>query len=578
MKLIIREYLSMLKESGELDILIPDLLLGMGVQPLSKAQVGVRQYGVDVAAHGRDRDGVEKLFLLTIKQGDLSRRTWDDGSVQAVRPSLNQIIDTYLDTHVHPAHSKLPKKIIVCCNGDMKQEVELDWKGYTKRNSKEGEIEFDFWGADRLSLLIEEYLLDEFLFPEQSRKDLRKTIALADQLVEEPIHFYKLIERVLFENAAIKPSNATGKASKSQLKVLSLLNLNLNVAFYWSREADNLRTAFLCAERMLLRVWDWIRLNDLLNDRKVIERYLRIAKTYFNVMSAFVLKVAPHCSVEHGLFKYGTASEIEYPLRTFEIVGLLSSFGIMLINFQDAPLDEGMRELLPDMLKRTVELLCRLIDANPSASTPLCDEHSIDIVLGLVLLQRSGQQTVARRWVKKLSRNIISGYQIGKFFPVHTNSYEDLITLTFDKNQPKQTFMKTSTILPILAEWHSVLEMKDDYTNFQQHAITIFSHTHMMLWFPDESVDDHLYASNAGYTCGVGRSVLLHESLDSIRSRILKEKDAFKELYGSLSCVEYNLFSLAAIASRHFRTPVLPYLWEHLQEEPCLANGSSPKQ
>ncbi len=49
MKLVIREYLSMLRESGELDALLPDLLLSMDIEPISKAQVGVRQYGVDVA-------------------------------------------------------------------------------------------------------------------------------------------------------------------------------------------------------------------------------------------------------------------------------------------------------------------------------------------------------------------------------------------------------------------------------------------------------------------------------------------------------------------------------------------------
>ena len=56
MKLIIREYLSLLKESNELDRLLPDLLLMMGIEPISHAQVGVRQYGVDLAAVGEYQD------------------------------------------------------------------------------------------------------------------------------------------------------------------------------------------------------------------------------------------------------------------------------------------------------------------------------------------------------------------------------------------------------------------------------------------------------------------------------------------------------------------------------------------
>ena len=112
MKLVIREYLSMLKESGELDALLPDLLLAMGIEPLSKAQVGVRQNGVDIAARGLDPDDdIDKLFLLTVKQGDLSRKNWDGGTAQALRPSLNEILDVYLNKYIDEEHQNLPKKI-----------------------------------------------------------------------------------------------------------------------------------------------------------------------------------------------------------------------------------------------------------------------------------------------------------------------------------------------------------------------------------------------------------------------------------------------------------------------------------
>ncbi|RLF31810.1 MAG: hypothetical protein DRN08_07415, partial [Thermoplasmata archaeon] len=77
MKLIIREYLSLLKESNELDQLLPDLLLAMDIEPISRTQTGVRQYGVDVAAVGIDEDGKKTLFLFTIKQGDIGRTDWD---------------------------------------------------------------------------------------------------------------------------------------------------------------------------------------------------------------------------------------------------------------------------------------------------------------------------------------------------------------------------------------------------------------------------------------------------------------------------------------------------------------------
>ncbi|MCW8128509.1 hypothetical protein [Microbulbifer halophilus] len=130
MKLILREYLALLKESDELDALLPDLLLSMSISPISQPQKGVRQGGVDVAAVGKHPEtGDKALFLFVVKQGDLGRRDWDS-SEQSVRQSLNEVRDVYLHGHVKPEHKKLPKYIIVCTGGDLKQDTQQAWSGY----------------------------------------------------------------------------------------------------------------------------------------------------------------------------------------------------------------------------------------------------------------------------------------------------------------------------------------------------------------------------------------------------------------------------------------------------------------
>ena len=52
MKLIFSEYLASLKERGELDVIMPDLLSEIGFTVFSKPAVGTKQHGVDVAAVG----------------------------------------------------------------------------------------------------------------------------------------------------------------------------------------------------------------------------------------------------------------------------------------------------------------------------------------------------------------------------------------------------------------------------------------------------------------------------------------------------------------------------------------------
>lgn len=271
MRLIIREYLSMLKESGELDALIPDLLLSMDIIPISRAQVGPRQYGVDVAAVGRDPDdGVEKLFLLTIKQGDIDRSAWNGGP-QAVQQSLDDIRYVYLQHHVDEKHRSLPTKIIVCCGGNMKQTVEQNWRGYKAQHNEPGVMDYDLWDGDELAVLIERYLMDEYLFPESAQKHMRKTIALADQNEDEPRHFYALIHETLFERGV--PTDSRPGSRRKRQHALRFLNLSLNIVFHWCREADNLRPALLCTERTVLLAWDWMRQGGLFGCRTTREEF-----------------------------------------------------------------------------------------------------------------------------------------------------------------------------------------------------------------------------------------------------------------------------------------------------------------
>ncbi len=103
MKLILREYLASLRERSELDAILPDLLSELGFNVYSRPGRGTVQHGVDVAAISPDADGGKKVYLFSIKKGDLTRQDWN-GTVQALRPSLDDIIDTYIPTHIPEQH------------------------------------------------------------------------------------------------------------------------------------------------------------------------------------------------------------------------------------------------------------------------------------------------------------------------------------------------------------------------------------------------------------------------------------------------------------------------------------------
>jgi hypothetical protein len=99
MKLVFRQYLASLRERRELDAVLPDLLSELGYNVISRPTIGTRQYGVDVAAIGKGEDGKRKVFLFSIKQGDLTRADWD-GTPQTLRSSINEILDVYIPNRV----------------------------------------------------------------------------------------------------------------------------------------------------------------------------------------------------------------------------------------------------------------------------------------------------------------------------------------------------------------------------------------------------------------------------------------------------------------------------------------------
>lgn len=562
MKLVIREYLNMLKESGEIDVLLPDLLLAMGIDLLSRPASGSRQFGVDIPAVGIDpKDNRQKLFLLTVKKGDINRSSWN-GDKNAVRQSLDEILDSYLRNRVRPEHEALPKKIILATGGELKQDVEPDWVNFVHRhadsNSKYGEIEFDFWGSDQLTLLIEKYLLDEYIFRDSVQKHLRKTIALADQNEDEPRYFYQLIEEILFQGNL--PLEKSKSAKCKRQKALCLLDLSLNIVFYWCQEADNLKPALFCAERVVLRTWDWMRTNELFDCKATSEKFNHLLSTYLKVTSTYANKLQPNCCVRNGLFGYG-ADELEYPLRTFEVIGILGTLGMVFVNLLTITDNKELREIYSKQMQAVAEMLAALIANNPSAFIPLHDFHSIDIGLGLLTLVSGGYVNEAADWITELGHRIFFAYQNGKYFPIASDRYDDLIAMEVGQAPPKEKLMEVSTLLPMLAGWYAVLNLASEYKPFQEAITTTFAKTNFQLWFPDEDTDNYLYKTNAGYEGGATlSSIQLPKTLDEFKTYIIRLHDK-QQVFNNLSCVNRGWFVLGLIASRHFRTPIIPGYW-----------------
>ncbi|RZK63213.1 MAG: hypothetical protein EOO85_31530, partial [Pedobacter sp.] len=233
----------MLKEDGELDLLTLDLLTAMGLTILTTPQKGVRQDGVDIYAVGIDpEDKVKKNFLVTIKKGDIDRASWD-APKQGVRSSLNEIIDVYLQNRISPEYRKLTSKIIVCCGGDLKQDVQTNWNGYRNNHSS---MQIDLWNASRLSALIEENLLNESIFLETTKRKMRRCLAFLSDNDYDLVHYKETLNDLLFSDDW-KDLSAK-EINKRALKVLSTIPVCLGLINEYSKDSNNLKHPLIAAE------------------------------------------------------------------------------------------------------------------------------------------------------------------------------------------------------------------------------------------------------------------------------------------------------------------------------------------
>jgi hypothetical protein len=571
MKLILSQYIRSLKERDEFDRLLPDLLLAMEYVPISKPQIGVRQFGVDVAAVGTAEDGVQELLLLVIKRGDIDRKGWDSGP-QSVRPSLNEVLDVYLRTHVQPMHSNLRKRVILASTGDLKQEVQLNWDGYVTENA--ARVSFDFWGADQIALLLERKMLNENIFSAESRTDLRKALALAAEIDYDQKDFHRLFRRLLgLSNDGVLVESSKHPADLS--KSLRVVNLSTEIYSKWSEDEGNLKQSLVASERAVLWSWHRIQLEEPNKRPQYYPEFLETWRTYKQVAHRYFDKLQPHLYVKDGLSGY-CHENAEFALVTFEQIGILATIGLSQLL---VTADEEGAKLNFQNATVVAKALASLIANNPVSGSPRLDGNVIDITLALMLLTITNHLTEARDWLAELVERADFTFKIKRNFPIGTDSLDDLADATvWDDELLRGELMKTSWFLATLAGWAVILERNDLYDVLSKNTKRDYPEVGLQLWHPTEDVAKHLYYWQAQYRSGESEApIILPGTFDEYRDRM--------KAILALSRLDIRTFSPALlsgmdaidlVASRHFRTPVAPYFWYRMLPKDELPNHDGP--
>lgn len=549
----------MLRESGEFDTLLPDLLLAMNIVPISRPQKGVRQAGVDLAAVGIDDSGTKALWLFVLKRGDLSRRDWDS-SPQSVRQSLDEIKDVYLHNNVAPEHQGLPLHIVIATTGDFKQDFEQQRVGYFNNNTQPGRT-YDTWNGDHVATKMEEHLLNEYALPPAARSELRRSLALVGEPDYELAHFYNLL-KILLDWVKVG-----GKSEQECLRDLRTLSLALGILCRWAAQDGNLKNAVLACERTLLWAWDALRRLDLTQNTAMIHGYSRIIGLYLRVAGEYFKKVQPHLHHQDAYVRYHRESALVAE-RVFEEVGLLATFGLVYYLFGKGTKNEEY-VMGAEAIAGSLEAFLK---THTALNSPCYDGQSIDIGLALVFLHLVERPDVIKAWLRDLTGRLIFGFRSQKWFPISTDSFDDLVDLQLG-NTDIIKLTATSWMVPLLGEWMAALEDEEGYSRLVT-LNEVLHETTFQIWYPDEKTAEVLYAGSAVETGITEAPIVLPPTTKEMRDRIRKIRaDSPAKQEYLTSAQKVGLWWLDFIANRHFRTPLDPILWQEIAEPETTTNS-----
>ncbi len=553
MRALIREYLASLRERDELDAVLPDMLSELGYTVFSRPSRGTRQLGVDIAATGPPGNG--SVYLFSLKSGDLTRSEWNTAGDQALRPSLDEILDAYVPHHLPPEHAGKPIVICPCFGGEVREAVRDQFYGYMEKRTGPG-ISFEVWHGDRLAQHLEAGVLGDRFMTDVARSHVRKAIATSD---EADVSFRHFGDYLLAVAGAAEDGTDTARLSAARQVCIALWML-----FVWSRDAGNIESAYLSSELSLLRVWDL--------GRDILARDDRTSEPMGTVLSELVdlhlriweelvgRKVLPHVGSRHALSAaVRTASPLDVNLRLFDLLGRVAMRGLwqLWIDARCGRLSPAQGRVSQGTADLVADRLCAMVAHNEALMSPISDSQVVDLALAFTFVAaHGGHLGNLRAWMAELVRRVDFSYLSRGRYPCLFDDYSALSEHPGDAEGYFERATAASVLLPTLAFWSAALGAAEPLNVLAALAAGPLAHCAMQFWLPGHDSEDLLWRSQQGHGAAFTDIPITREPR-TILDYTLRECGADSPLEG-LSAVRQGFWPLVLVACRHHRLPLPP--------------------
>lgn len=556
---IVREFFRGLRERDELDVLLPELLTAMGLEVLSRPMTGTSQYGADVVAVGTDADGIRKLFLFSIKRGDLNRTEWNGASDQALRPSLDDIKDAYLNS-VAPEHEDLPVVICITVGGIVLENVLPRVNGYM-RESRTKKITYRLWTGDTLTGKVLEGALREEIFPAELRSLLRKAAAMVDDPDVAMNYFGRLVWKVADDTA------------HDPVARVRTMYLALWILFVWGREANNIDAPHRASELVMLRAWEllWPGI-ETDSGRKLVASHIffEVVQLHLRIWDElYPGKILRHAEGRHAIsFAVGSTESLDINLALFDLVGRIAMGGLwhmwMASEIGSPP---SLMRSAPHDIEQLAQALAALLSANPALNTPITDEQAVDISLGLMLLASVPATRIpALNWALQLTGATRMAYLHHLRYPIAESDYSTLIVHPAARTKEyREEHTQGSTLYPLLAMVGSAMgntRLVEKIAEFQSADL---AHCNFQTWVPNSRTEAKIWRGDRFQGSSLG-GLSVEGDGTSLLDRLRKEAEQNPD-YPKLSAIKLDHWPVLLQACRFARVPPPPQLWLRLLDD-----------
>ncbi len=524
MRLIIKDYLLELKEKNELDLLLCDLLFQMGYITDNTPETGNRQYGVDIRAHNET-----ELLLFVVKQGKLTRTIWD-GNPNAVRPSLNEIIDCYT-AMINGQDREKSIRIIVATNGMMDEAVRLNWERFTSRytNLDGIPVQIEFWNIDTITRYVEQYLFDEHICDSSVQSMLRRALYFLDD-ADYKQEYYELVIQNLMSNL-----NEDEKP-KARAKKLTGLNLTAQMIAHYSAEKGRYKIAINVTEYLVICYWKYLLNSQNLQKEEHVKWLWKFLASYEKWNAKYYESVK--CCAIDGFPLY---HPVVQRVMAYEVLGFLLSYAYYLSN--KTPMVKSVSE----QLHAVMDTIIGIINNTPQWLYAPYDRHIGVMSMLYRLLDRMGRFEESKAILETQAAITIRHYRILRQYPTPVDTLEDAVNI--DKGYPAAEY-NTSAFWGYMMEWIVLMEKERIYEVIQPFLAEDLKNVTKCAWFMRAEEESIFYEAYAMNRSGDGVVFEPAKSFSELCDDVLFVMKQFEQEVFSYE--EYGFPALEFIVSRYY--------------------------